>query len=307
MSASPANIQVSARQVPWMKIGALTDDVLTTEEAVKQGGLDFTVSFRAQQFATKEGGWKPTPKRYALVRDDNEEYFETTSETYSIFQYTEAFTFMDGIGARYVAAGSLKGGRQGFVVGLLNDVNLSELDTLDPHTLFVVLRASHNKTRAIEVAMMPLRGKCMNQLTMHNMLMSADQRWAVPHIGNVKKKIEIAFETISLSNMYAKAYVESVQRLADISLSTSQGRQILTKVIRKSPKQEEAVEKIVDMWQHDETIGFTDKGWGLVNAVSSYFDWERQGGTPESRFLGALSGQTRNAIERTSNLVLRTK
>ena len=38
----------------------------------------------------------------------------------------------------------------------------------DPHDLYGVLRTSHDLSRATEVMVMPLRGRCMNQLTLHS-------------------------------------------------------------------------------------------------------------------------------------------
>jgi hypothetical protein len=54
----------------------------------------------------------------------------------------------------------------------------------------------------------------------------------------------------------------------------------------------------MQMWRTRQTVGHEGTGWGLVNAVSELYDWERSGGTAQSRFLGAIEGQTRGALDK---------
>ena len=56
----------------------------------------------------------------------------------------------------------------------------------------------------------------------------------------------------------------------------------------------------------DERVGeeYANTGWGLVQAVSTYYEHERAGGTPQSRLLGALEGQTFKAITKTTNALM---
>lgn len=308
MNASPANTMVSSRLVPWMKLGELGPDVMTTAEAIQRGGLDFTVSKREAFFKAPNEDFVQVPNRYAIVRDDTEEFFEFVGANYPIVQYSEAFKFMDEItDAQYVAAGSLKDGHQGFIVAKLPELNLESLADFDAHELFAVLRTSHDKTRAVEASLMPLRRKCMNQLTLRTFSMNAPQRFAVTHAGDVEKRLEAVRDLLVNAKAYAVEYADQVHKLADVHVADHQAEDILKRVIRKSPKQEETIQRITGMWKTDETVGFPGTGWGLVNAVSSYFEWERQGGTAQSRFLGALEGQTIHAIERTANRVLMLK
>src|SRR5262245_53248543 len=134
----------SSRTVPWMKMGAHIDGHVTAAEAAKLGGIDFTVSMRPVSFMTKKDGAPPKytkiDKRMAIVRDDNDEYVSVVSKSYPIVQFSEAFDFMDTVSPYFVAAGSLCGGRQGFmVVKAPDDVTATPFED-DPHNLFAVLR-----------------------------------------------------------------------------------------------------------------------------------------------------------------------
>jgi len=81
-------------------------------------------------------------------------------------------------------------------------------------------------------------------------------------------------------------------------------RELLTAVLPNRPRTEEQINAIITRWHAAESVGFDWTGWGLVNAASDYFEWGRSGGTSESRFLGALQGQTHNVINRVAGRVL---
>src|SRR6478735_7348188 len=108
---------VTTRIAPWMKLGTQLDqDVMTSEEAIKLGGLDFTVEKRPCLMRTNDGQIVESDSRGWVVRSDTEEQYDVVSNDYALLQYGEAFDFLDEISPRYVASGTLKGGKQGFVV-----------------------------------------------------------------------------------------------------------------------------------------------------------------------------------------------
>jgi len=290
---------VSTREAPWMKIGKLADDVLTVDQALAAGGLNFTVSLRDIQYASRAPSWIPTAKRMAVVRDDTEELFEVVSKDYQIVQFPDAVRFIEEIHPQFVAAGTLKGGRQGFVVVKLPGLStVQQLANVDPHELFAVLRTSHDRTRAVELSVMPLRGMCMNMLPLNSFSKGAKQRWAITHAGKVTERLAQASQAVHEAEVYATAYAETAQRLIERGMTPDDGKKILETVIRKSPKQEETVNRILSIWASDPTVGFCESAWGLINATSSYMQWERRGGSDASRLTGALSGAIYTTVNR---------
>lgn len=305
------DVMVSTRELPWMKLGKLVDEPMTAEEAAKQGGLDFTVSLRDVRYnKTKnpdaEPDWADAPTRKMVVRDDTDEWYDIVSADYGVLQYAQAFDFLSAVSPRFVAAGSMKGGRQGFMVIQLPD--LAELPMMalenDPHELYVVVRTSHDRTRGIEVCVMPLRGRCMNGLGVRSFTAGVQQRWSVNHIGDVAGKLHNAEELVQRTHAYAAEFVTTANRLYDRVIDTDDGQQILGRVLRDSARKDEVIGKIMDIWAARETCGFVGSGWGLFNAVSEYFQWDRRGGTAQSQFLGILEGQTRSALDRAATLIL---
>jgi phage/plasmid-like protein (TIGR03299 family) len=290
----------STRTVPWMKLGELADEAKTAAEAAKAGGIDFTVKAEPV-YGGNPGKMVKIPTRKALFREDTHEWLSIVSKDYPIIQYVEAFDFMDSVSPHFVAAGSLRGGKQAFMVVELDaSINIED----DPHKLFAVLRTSHDCSRAVEVSAMPLRSRCMNQLTLNTFSKDAKYRWAIVHAGDVKGKLAQAHKSLAELSAYAKTYEGNVKRLINVKVSDERAAEVLKFALPNRPKRDEQIAQIVSGWHERETIGFEGTGWGLVNAVSEYFDWMRQSGTAESRFLGALQGPTHNAINKTTTYLL---
>lgn len=304
---APASVQFSAREVPWMKLGKLVEGVQTAEEAIKLGGLDFDVEKMPMFFTHNSVGHK-IANRMAVVRTDTMSPLGIMSDEYNILQYREAFTFMDAINPEYVAAGALQEGRQGFVVVRAPEHTINVLDGDDPHDLFIVLRTSHDGTRAVEASVMPLREKCMNQMTLGSFSKGVKHRWSIKHTSKMMDKLAVAQDAIKKLDEYGHQYEQLADKLAGMSVTDDQAIKILMTHIfpEEKPRRAGQIESILSAWHHSDTIGkaFDFTGWGFLNAVSEYFDWGRQGGNPESRFTGALQGLTYQAINKTTKQLL---
>lgn len=315
--------EFTLRDVPWGKLGATIDgEAVTALEAARLGGLDFQVDLLEAGFKAEvpkshhapKGtmAWQTVKPRRAVVRRDTQAFFSFVSDTYKPVQYSEAFAFMDSINPRYVAAGTMGGGRQAFMVVELPGKELLDLSLPGGHDSlkqYTVLRTSHDLTRAIEVSVLNLRDKCMNALTLPSFSSGAVQHWSVRHIGDPMQKLQAAKMTLAHTEAYANDFIETAQRLAAYDLEIEEARKVLEMVLPNRPKREGQVNAIVDAWQKSDTIGFPTNGWGLTNAVSEYFEWGRNEGTrtPQSRFTGGLTGATHRYTGRTAQLLLRRR
>jgi phage/plasmid-like protein (TIGR03299 family) len=315
----------SARTVPWMVVGTQIDEAVDVQTAAKLAGLDFTVSLRDIQWAGKQIGtdfgdfvtdpedveWNPAPSRKAVVRDDTDEFYDVVSSDYSVVQYSEALDFLSQLNPLISAAGTLKGGRQGFMVVQLTDLTDVQMPFKDEHKLFAVVRTSHDRSRGVECSVMPLRMRCMNQLSVRAFSAGVKNRWSITHVGNAAGKLHNAEELVQRVKDYHNDFVNTADRLYHTVIDVQDADKILHSVFKptgaEASKHEEVIAKVLDMWQHrDETVGFAGTGWGLFNAVSEYMEWERTGAgrTAQSQFLGALEGSTRKALDQTAGLIL---
>lgn len=310
-----SDVQFSQREVPWSKLGKLVEQPVTAAEAAKLGGLDFTVSLRPIAWINDSTGYgvNPIDSRRAVIRDDTGDFFGIASSTiYSPLQYAEAFNFMDTLNSPYVAAGALRGGRQGFMA-VKPDVDFNVLGGDDPHDLYAILRTSHDCSRGIEVSVMPLRGRCMNQMTLRSFSKMATHRWSIKH--NTKMTAKLAEAQKSLTNLttYARRYEQLAQQLADTVVTPKRARNLLEitiprpsagKTDRVIEQWQERLTKIMELWSSSPTVAYAGTGWGLVNAVSEYWEWHRAGGTSESRFLNALEGETHKRMNKITGMLL---
>lgn len=313
MTAAPdTDVQVSTREVPWMKLGKLAEQPLTAAEAAEAGGLNFEIEKWSLTATSPDGGKTlAVEQRTALVRKDTGEWVGIMGKAYPILQYGEAFDFMDTItgdgSARYVAAGALRGGRQGFMVVRAPDAfQTNVLGGADPHEFFAVLRTSHDGSRAVEVSVMSLRGRCMNQLTLPSFAKDAPYRWAIPHTSTMAAKLAEAQKSLANVGKYTTAFTINAAKLAHMKIGEDVATQVLEAVLPDRPRRGEQITKIIDTWHTSDTVGkqFDFTGWGLLNATSDYFDWGRTGGSSESRFVAALQGQTHKVLGQLSGRLL---
>jgi phage/plasmid-like protein (TIGR03299 family) len=304
----------SSRRLPWAKIGTVIDDPsVDAATAAQLGGLDFDVELRSVRYnVVNADGIKSTktiPNRKAVVRVGTDEFFDVVSTKYVPVQYRDAFSFLDGIHPRYVSAGTMGGGKQGFMVIQLpgaEDVSVDVNGVNDPHMLYVIVRTSHDRSKALEVAVMPLRGLCMNMLGLPSLTRGAEQRWSFKHVGDVAEKLEQAQATLLKTEKYVDAFRGTVRQLASVTLDGDDVNTILKRVLPDRPMRDDAIAAITASYTDSPAVGFTGTGWGLTNAVSEYFQWGRNEGsrTDQSMFTSALSGDTRKYVGRTAQLLL---
>jgi phage/plasmid-like protein (TIGR03299 family) len=297
----------TARTVPWGSTSTATviNKAIPTAEAIRKAGLDWEVELRPVRFPSRDGKRSlPFKGRDVIVRVDTDTPIEVCSDDYTIVQNREAFDFIDSIHPLIAAAGSLRKGRQVFIVAEAKEFTVVDDDQ---HQLFVVLRTSHDKSRAVEVFLLPIRGQCMNQLPLRTFGRDAAQRWSVPHVSTAKEKLAEARDVILGSERYIEEFTEMAAKLAAIDLELDETRRILERVLPDRPQRDSVIDTIADMSQNGPFVGHPKTGWGLTNAVGEYFDHIRTGHgiTPESRFTNALSGATNKAVNRTAQLLLR--
>lgn len=300
----------TSRSLPWMKLGAVIDDPsVDSREAARLGGIDFEVETRPAAFKGDNGVLYTVPNRRALVRKDTPTFFDYVSDDYVVVQYGDAFDFMDAVNPNYVAAGALNGGRQGFMVVQFDGFESFDPGPngeSDPHDLYAILRTSHDRSKALEIALLPLRNRCMNQLGLPLRQMQVQQRWSIRHVGDPKKKMAVAQDTLRQAGSYLDAFQGTVRQLASVRITTDSSKIILKHVLPDRPRRDEQIAAITHAFKDSPEVGFAETGWGLVNAVSEYFEHGRGFGTrtDQSRFTDGFDGQTAKYVSRTAQLVL---
>lgn len=300
----------TARDLPWLKIGPQINAPIPAAEAAKLGGLDFEVDLKPLSYQVGDRQIN-IPKRRAVVRTDTDEFFAVASDDYKPIQYGDAFSFLDTINPLVSSAGTLAGGRKGFMIVQVPDVEKLHIDVdgvEDEHDLYVIVQTSHDLSKAVEVAVMPLRLKCMNMLGLPSFTKDAPQRWSIKHVGDVQKKLAEAQKTLVRTKKYADKFAATTRQLASVQVDADTIDVVLKMVLPDKPRRHEQIAAITGAFRSSEFVrdGSGRNGWDLVNAVSEYFQWGRNTGTrtTESMFTSGINGDTYKAVSRTTQLLL---
>lgn len=280
----------SAREVPWHGLGNVTDDVLTAKEAIVAAGLDWEValhSLYAQIGKTKV----KIPDRFAVVRQTDEKVFGTVSKRYVPFQNAEAFEFADNLvdsgEAKYETAGSLRGGKVVFLTMKVPTQMMVAGE--DAHDLYIMLRTSHDGSKAIGVYITPIRVVCMNTLTWG--IGAARNKWSFPHVSTAAGKLQEARDTLQLTHKFTESFMAQGEQLINTSVTDEDLRHLLETVLPQRPKTEEVILSIEQLYHESPTNPYTGTAWGAINAITEYFDHGRETRSQEAVLTNILDGE----------------
>lgn len=291
----------SAREVPWHGLGTVTDDVLTAKEAIVAGGLDWDVELRKMYVGTPRDTKVLVPGANAVVRTSDDSVLGLVKSRYVLFQNREAFSFADSLvdsgEAKYETAGSLRKGAVVFLTMKVPDQIMIAGE--DAHDLYIVLRTSHDGSKAISVMVTPIRVVCMNTMTLA--AGAARQKWSMPHVSTLDGKLQEARETIKMTFSYVDEFVRMGDQLVATKITDDQLYAVLNDSLPKRPKTEERIDFMMDLYRTSETNGFTGTGWGGLNAVTEYYDHYRETSSQEAVFSNIMDGE----IARVRNNVAR--
>lgn len=298
----------SHRDVPWIKAGvSVIDQAVTAAEAAELAGLDFDVElWPLAAIDPKDLGRSlDVSDRFGVVRQDTHVVLSVVGSKYEPLQYSEAFDFIDTVNPRYVAAGVRRGGREGYmVVQAVDTPNVKLLDGDDEADLYLVLRTSHDGSKKVEVAVMPLRGRCVNMMVLHGFASGAPHRWGIRHTSTMREKLAEASLTLAHLDTYVRDLEETVRNLADVSVKMDDVRRMFEWVLPDRPRRDESVAQLMELYQHSPTNGYEGTGWGVVNALTEWLDWQRPSKSADARFIHGLAGYSYKTTNRVAARML---
>ena len=167
--AHEAETMVSARVLPWHKLGVVTPDVMTAAEAYKLSGLDWTVELEPVWVGAEDAeALIVAEDKFGSVRYKNgkpESVLGIVGAQYQPIQNLEMFDFAEALlddgRAKYESAGSLRMGRTVFaLIKLEKEVVIDG----DEHVPYLLLANSHDGSSAFRALTTPVRVVCMNTL-----------------------------------------------------------------------------------------------------------------------------------------------
>lgn len=261
----------AGREKPWHGLGTQVDVAPTSADALRLAGLDWEVEKRK----IFTGFGKAIPEYFANTRMSDESILGIVGNRYQVVQNKEAFEFTDallGEGVTYETAGSLREGRQIWLLAKLDSVNIVG-DEVEP---YIVFTNTHDGTGAVRACMTPIRVVCNN--TLNAALKGAKRSWSTPHRGDVKGRLDEAKQTLFLANKYLAALDATADMLANEKLTEEQVVICLANMfpLKKdaTDREKQTVETMKDgimaCMIAPDILKFAGTKWGFINAVSDY-------------------------------------
>ena len=129
---------------------------------------------------------------------------------------------------------------------------------------------------------------------------TAVTRWSARHTAKAGEKIDEAARTLQLVDTYKAEFEAIASQLLATEVDLA-GFEALTLQTTSSERLQKGM---LQTWSNSPTVD-RRTGWGAVNAIGEYMEWERGGkGSPDSRFDSNLDGQTANVRNRATRLLL---
>lgn len=294
-----ANVEsmMYVREVPWHGLGTRVEEAPTSSDALKLAGLDWTIEGKPiyDAHGNEIHGYK------ANTRSSDGAVMGIVGSRYTIVQNTDAFDFTDSLiggDVRYETAGSLRGGRQIWLLAKMPEREIAG-DAFEPYICFT---NTHDGTGAVRACMTPIRVVCNNTLNLA--LSTAKRAWSTPHRGDVKSRLEEARETLQLADLYMTRLAEEADRLANETITDGEIVIILDKMFelgkdatdRQKKTAQDAKNEIVCCMLAPDLANFLNTKWGFLNAVSDYVGHaapvRHNARYEENRWGNIISGQT---------------
>lgn len=221
-----------------------------------------------------------TGKAYGPVSD---KYCAITNE-----EALGAAAYMDGLTLKKY--GETQTGIQ-WLIGELPERTILG-DTFKPHLVF---RNSFNGTSRIQMAIMPLRIICQNQITMA--LRGSNISYDVRHTKNAAERMEEAHRMMITAEQFMLDFEKAAGQLASLKINPFQQNAIIKEMFPISDKmsdlQKERAERRVAAFvkaiEEADNANFKGSAWGLINAyadVITHYEPERKTVTAlENKFM----------------------
>lgn len=292
----------SARQTPWHRLGTVTPDALTAEDAMTTAYLAGW-NVRKEPLSTTVIGpdgvtTLQVPGRYATVRDNPKtntpDAMGVVGEQYTPVQNEANADFLNALshesGAHFETAGSLHEGRRVFVtMKMPQGILVGGSDAVD---MYLVATNSHDGSTAFTIAVTPVRVVCANTLAAG--LGRARSRVSIRHTKNATDRIQQARDTLGLTLAYVDEFDRAANALYEQEMTNRQFTAMVEDLWPEGKDETKVMRTIRERRAGQLGALFTkaptnDNGrgtrWGAYNAVTEYFDWFAQvrGGDPDER------------------------
>lgn len=280
---------VSARQSAWHKLGTVTDDCLTAEEALEKAHL---ANWNVRKELVQTASGLLLPNTYALIRDNP--YTgevdaltmngRTVGNQYVPIQNEASCDLLNALvdegGAHFETAGSINDGRNVFVTMKLPET--MKIGGVDEVETYIASVNNHDGTAAQKLITTPTRIVCAN--TQAAALKNAHSTFSIRHTVNGPKAIQEAREALGLTFKYIDDFQAEAEKMIQETMTEAQFMEIVDQLVGKPDltKPEARTTKSLLKVREDMLWSFLDSDtndnirgtrWAGYQAVTEFADW----------------------------------
>lgn len=297
----------------WHGLGRLVDTAMTSEEALREANLDWTVSKRVLTT-----GGQPVGTHMAVCRDTDNAILGIVGAKYKPLQNRDSFGLMDDLvsdgSMRYEAAGSLRNGSRIFLTGKIGSNEIVPGDRVDD---YIVLYNTHDGSSALRVLWTQTRVVCANTVAMALSGAKKADGIAIRHTANMTTRVDQARKVLGLAEAYNEAVAERSRYLATKRMSDAAVAAFLEELLpdrdveadsrQNNTRRENIRSMILDLYMGAgmgaEMEGVAGTAWGALNAVTEYTNHHSKVKRDSSEFrvesvlFGTGADMNRNAMK----------
>ena len=279
----------SNREVAWHKLGVVTDNAQTANQALQVAQLDSIVKVSENSVAAEiDGKMISFPNRFLTYREHPKKgttALGVVGKRYTPIQNSEAFDFLnvlaDESGAVFETAGSLGNGERVFMtMKFPQSMTLGGVDVVDNYIMAV---NSHDGTTAFTVAVTPIRAVCTN--TVRLALAKAQSKISLRHTVNATQKVQQARETLGIVWKYQAEFQNQVESMLSEKFSDADYKRFIEVLIPEpwgkeiTQRQMNSIEDVradlMTLWRAPTQENIAGTKWAAYNAVAEYEDWAK--------------------------------
>lgn len=277
----PAEIEsmMYVKQAPWHGLGKQLPLEVTSAEAIKHAGLDWSVH-KVPMVVADDTGVTPVPDFYAAKRESDNRILGVVGERYRHIQNVDAFNFFDAVvgqgKAMYHTAGSLQGGKRVWILAKLpGDIIVGNGDVTEKYLL---LSNSHDGSSPLFAFFTPIRVVCQN--TLNAALKDKNGRGiSIRHTSSVNERMKEAENVLCAAHEHYDVFAKLAEHLVSKQFNSKQLR-LLVEELFPANDDGKSTKGVLD--KRSEIISLYDNGrghdvikgtaWAALNAVAEYAD-----------------------------------
>lgn len=284
----------------WHEVGQRVDKELTSAEAIKASGLDYTLEKRPL-FCDNNGENVIAENKMAIYNPINNKIIGIVSDNkYKIIQNIEAFDFFDNVvktgEAVYNSVGALGNGEKIWLLAKLPS-NMLYFGNQDIVEKYLLLTNSHDGKESLYMYFTPIRVVCQN--TLNASLKDRSDGISIRHCGNIEAKVKTAREALGLALDFYTNLEANFKAFTEKKLTKDDCEKYFDSVLEINENEDDNSTHKINARDNIKALAERGKGtdiegvkgslWGAYNAVTEYADHYKtvRGNRMESLLFGS--------------------